>query len=85
MQYEFWRHKTSGEIYAVAVELELVDAAYGPLNYADMAVDPSDILDVQNDPDTAAWINADPDQYRLVEQSQIDYIRTIAKEMQVNR
>lgn len=64
MARAFWKHNTSGDIYAV----ELNDdgtawAAVGPTYYSDVTAEYLDLLDVSTEEDAAAdaaWLNDQP-------------------------
>lgn len=53
-RYEFWRHRPSGELWAVVVENETVISATGPVAPSDAAVGILHYLPF--DPRHAAWV-----------------------------
>lgn len=73
MIWQYWQHKTSGDVYAVGVssvfdganERELVEEACGPLHYSEVTEKNLQDGNFNSDPDTTEWIRQNEESFSL--------------------
>lgn len=58
MKYEFWRHTTSGEVFAVEIDGEAVVGVCGPLHHAE--VHTVDLPDYEYSAEDVDWLTEQP-------------------------
>lgn len=69
--YEYWQHRTSGEVYAVRLRDGQPTGVCGPLDHEDYRTETELLVDrlreYEYDPEDADWIGTEADNFRTLD------------------
>lgn len=67
MRNQYWKHNTSGEVYAVQTKNSYVHSACGPLHHREVTPENLETWNFNNDPELADDLDSNQADYHLVE------------------